>query len=111
MAPAPRRDRYRIQVFAPDGTFARTWKTRARDACCPTDIALDGERNFFVLDDAWLPRVQVFRDEASPRVTALEDCHHSRVEEIGNTLTGIAIDSDGRVHVGDADNRRVLVFE
>ncbi len=102
---------HRVQVFAPDGRFLRSFGFFGTDGSPeaywgPRDVAVDGEGRLFVADTG-NKRVVVFDAEGN-FLTAF-GAPGALLGDLDEPV-GLALDAEGRVYVADTWNQRIQVF-
>lgn len=102
----------RVQVFDASGQWIRSIGGKGRGPgqfTYPTDVAVQGEAVFVA--DAYNHRIQ----KLSPEGKAVAAWGHRWRRFLGlraafRVPTGVALDSQGRIHVADSANRRVVLL-
>jgi len=102
---------FRVQVFRPDGTFAKTFGAigrRSGQFSRPKEAATDAEGNIYIVDAAF-GNFQIFNTEGQILLAV-----GSRDTQDGMAKyllpSGIAVDGDGRVYMVDQYFRKVDVY-
>jgi DNA-binding beta-propeller fold protein YncE len=103
---------FRIQKFAPDGTFLKTWGSSSGadpnfNLYGPRAVAVDSQGRVFVADTG-NKRIVIYDSEGNFLAKIGEGGFDSgQFDE----PVGVAIGPDGRLYVADTWNRRVQVFQ
>lgn len=102
----------RVQVFDASGKWIRSIGSKGRKSgqfMYPTDVAVQGEA--VLVADAYNHRIQKLSPDG--KVVAAWGHRWKRFLGLRAALrvpTGVALDSEGRIHVADSANRRVVLL-
>jgi DNA-binding beta-propeller fold protein YncE len=102
---------FRVQAFAADGTFLRTFGSvgsGAANFARPRGIAVDDEGNVYV-SDAYFGNVQIFNAQGQ-LLLALGQAGDRDAPGRYGLVSGVAVDETGRVYVGDQLFRKIEVI-